>query len=218
MIPAAAAARTRIGPGTLAGAAGCGLTGVLVLWSNRPMTRTLAFLAALVAGLAFVAVAGAKTIDDPDDTNGRIDIKSAKFSRTDSGKFRFVVRFFEKVPANGETGNEYLEIWKSKPHVAEGCGGCFKELPYKMQGPQTGKQDVFKAGGEGSSYKKTGSGRIKRDGRTLTFTLPPKAVGKPKLKFFWRITSYYYGPEEQCPMGPCEDHAPDGSKLVKQPL
>jgi hypothetical protein len=182
------------------------------------MNRTLPFLATLVAALAFVAVAGAKTIDDGNDTKGKIDIKSAKFKVTDSGKFRFVVTFFEKVPAKGEVGNEYVNIWKAKPHVQEGCGGCFKESPYVMQGPQTGKRDVYTGGEAETPYKKTGSGRIKRDGKTLTFTLPPKAVGKPKDRFFWRIRTDYYGPEEQCPMGPCEDHAPDGSKLVKQPL
>ena len=178
-----------------------------------------ALLAALAAALLLAAAAIAKTtIQDANDVKGPIDIKSATFSKTKSGKYRWVVRFYSNVPASGETGNETLNVWKSKPHVMPDCGGCFKESPYTMQGPQTGKRDVFKGGEAGDPYKKTGSGTIKRDGKTLTFTLPPKAIGKPQDKLFWRIRTDYYGPESKCPGGPCEDHAPDGSKVVKQSL
>jgi hypothetical protein len=173
----------------------------------------------VLAAIAFAAVASAKTVQDPNDTAGKIDVKSATFSKTKSGKFKFVVTFFEAVPAKGDVGNEYLNIWKTKPHVQKGCGGCFKEGPYVMQGPQTGKdRPVFTGGEAGTPYKQTGKGRIKRDGSKLTFILPPKAVGSPTDKFFWRIRTDYYGPESQCPGGPCEDHAPDGSKVVKETL
>ena len=179
--------------------------------------KLLPLAIALVAVAVATAVAIAKTHQDPDDTKGKIDIKSAKFSKTDDGKFKFVVNFYEKVPAKGETGNEYLEIWKKKPDVMPNCNGCFKQAPFKMQGPQTGKRDVYKGGEADTPYKKTGSGNIKRDGKTLTFTLPPKAVGKPEDKFFWRIHSYYYGTDVDC-QGPCEDRLPDGTKLIKQEL
>ena len=79
---------------------------------------------------------------------------------------------FDAVPPDGNTGNEYIEIWKKKPHKLRGCRGCFREAPYKMQGPQTGKRDVFKGGEAGTPYKKTGSGRIKRKGNRLTFIVP----------------------------------------------
>lgn len=198
----------------------CGLrlTGVRALWFNRTMTRAFALVTALAATLALVAVAGAKSIDDGNDTNGRIDIKTAKFKRLDDGRYRWVVTFYEKVPSKGEVGNEQLNIWKKRPHVMEGCGGCFQEGPYKMQGPQTGKQPVFTGGEAEDPFKKTGTGTIKRDGKTLTFTLKPKAVGKPKDKLFWRIRTDYYGGEDECPGGPCEDHAPNGSKVVKEAL
>lgn len=183
------------------------------------MTRAPALAAALAAVLLFVAVAAAKTVDDGNDTKGRIDIKSATFSKTSDGKLRFVVKFFSNVPKEGETGNEYINVWKSKPHVMEGCGGCFKEAPYKMQGPQTGKRDVFKGGEDETPYKKTGSGTIKRKGKTLTFIAPRKAFGKPKHRIFWRISAYYYGSSDECPsFDDCVDYAPNAPKLVKQPL
>ena len=91
------------------------------------MRRALAAITALCIALAIVAVAGAKSINDPNDTKGKIDIKKATFSKTKDGKFKIVVVFYDKVPASGEQGNEVINIWKKKPHTAEGCGGCFQD-------------------------------------------------------------------------------------------
>jgi len=181
--------------------------------------RTLVFSAVAALALALAAIAGAKTVHDGNDTTGPIDIKQAGSSKVKHGKITFVATFFEDVPPDGNTGNEYIEIWKKKPHKLRGCGGCFREGPYKMQGPQTGKRDVFKGGEAGTPYKKTGSGRIKRKGNRLTFIVPLKAIGKPKHKIFWRVQSSYYGPQSECPtFDACSDSAPNGSKLVKQKL
>jgi hypothetical protein len=184
------------------------------------MRRVLALLAAVSVALFAVAAAGAKTINDPNDTSGQIDIKKATFSKTKSGKYKIVVVFFEDVPAKGEQGNEVINIWKKKPHTLQNCGGCFKEAFYQMQGPQTGKQAVrYNCGAEDSPCKKTGTGKIKRDGNKLTFTFPPKAVGSPKDKLFWRVQSFYYGNSDECPsFDDCVDKAPNGTKLVKETL
>ncbi|MEA2307890.1 MAG: hypothetical protein QOI65_176 [Thermoleophilaceae bacterium] len=183
------------------------------------MRRALALLSALALVLAVAAIANAKSINDPEDTQGKIDIKKATFSKTKTGKFKIVVVFFEKVPASGEQGNEYINVWKKKPHAMAGCN-CFTKLPYEMQGPQTGKRDVYKAGSEGTGYKKTGSGTIRRDGNRLIFKFPPKAVGKPTDKLFWRVTSGYYGNNDECPtFDDCSDFAPNAEgKVVKETL
>jgi hypothetical protein len=184
------------------------------------MRRVLALFAALALALAITAVAGAKSISDGNDTKGKIDIKKATFSKTDDGKFKIVVVFYDKVPSKGEQGNEVINIWKKKPHTAEGCGGCFQDPSYQMQGPQTGKQDVrYDCGAEDTPCKKTGSGTIKRDGNKLTFKFPPKAVGKPEEKLFWRVASFYYGSEDECPdFQDCVDTAPAAGKVVKESL
>jgi hypothetical protein len=184
------------------------------------MRRVLALLAALSLVLGVTAIAVAKSIDDPNDTSGQIDIKKATFSKTKSGKYRIVVVFYELVPPNGEQGNEYINVWKKKPHVMPDCNGCFKEAPYKMQGPQTGTREVFKGGEEGEPFVVTGHGKIKRNLKTLTFTFPPKAVGSPKDKLFWRVTSGYYGNQDECPtFDACFDKAPSAAgKVVKESL
>jgi hypothetical protein len=184
------------------------------------MRRALPFLLALAVALSVVAVAAAKTVTDGDDTKGKIDIKSATFSKVKGGKFKIVVVFFEDVPAKGERGNEVMQVWKKKPHFPKGCNGCFKEAPYQMQGPQTGKQDVrTNCGEEGAPCNKTGTGRIKRKGNKLTFIFSRKSVGKPKDKLFWRIVSYYYGNSDECPnFDDCTDYAPNPSKVVKESL
>ena len=182
------------------------------------MPRWLAFAAVLTVALAVAAVAVAKTVQDADDTAGRIDIKSVKPSITQSGKIKFVVTFYENVPAKGDTGNEILEMWKHRPHALPGVPGAFKEAPYHVLGPQTGTRDVGKGGEAGTQFHKTGTATVSRSGKTLTFVLKPKAIGSPKDKFFWHMRSDYYGPESVCPGHPCEDHAPDGSVAVKQLL
>jgi hypothetical protein len=184
------------------------------------MRRVLALLLALSAALSVASVAGAKSVSDGNDTKGKIDIAKATFSKTKSGKFKIVVVFFEDVPASGEQGNENIQVWKKKPTPLQGCNGCYKESPYTMQGPQTGKQAVrTNCGEEGAKCNKTGTGKIERSGTKLTFTFPPKAVGNPKHKLFWRVTSGYYGGQSECPsFDDCSDTAPDGGKVVKESL
>ena len=57
-----------------------------------------------------------------------------------------------------------------------------------------------------------------RNGNKLTFVFSRKAIGNPSSFYFWHVKSDFYGPESTCPMGPCEDNAPNGSTAVKQPL
>ena len=52
----------------------------------------------------------------------------------------------------------------------------------------------------------------------LTFVFSKKAIGNPKHAYWWHVRSDYYGPPSECPVGPCEDHAPNGSKTVKHNL
>jgi hypothetical protein len=173
------------------------------------------------AALAFAVVAQAgTTIQDANDTVGPIDIKSASATIKSDGKLKHTVVFFEDVPAKGETGNEYLELWKTKPHALKGApAGAFKEAPYKIQGPQTGKRDVFTGGEEGAPYKKTGTATVTRKGNKLTFVFSRKAIGSPKDFYYWHVTSSFYGSNKQCKkFEDCTDHAPDGSKAVKQSL
>ena len=179
-------------------------------------------LLACAFALAIAAVAYAKTVNDGNDTKGKIDIKKATFSKTKSGKYRIVVTFFDKVPPSGGQGNERIQVWKKKPETVSGCGGrCFKTQWYVMQGPQTGKQPVYyRCGAEGDPCTKTGTGKIERDGNKLTFTFPPKAVGSPKHKLFWHVESAYYGNNDECPtFDACFDKAPNGEgKVVKELL
>jgi hypothetical protein len=184
------------------------------------MRRVLALVIAVSVVLCITSAVGAKTIHDGNDTSGKIDIKKATFSKVKGGKFRIVIVFFQAVPPKGEQGNEYIQVWKTKPHFPAGCHGCYKESPYTMQGPQTGKQDVrTNCGAEGDPCNKTGTGTIKRKGNRLTFTFPRAAVGKPKGKLFWRVGSGYYGNSHECPtFNACQDYAPNPSKVVRESL
>src|SRR5207247_9646615 len=76
--------------------------------------RTLVFSTVAALVLALAAIAGAKTVHDGNDTTGPIDIKKAGSSKVKHGKITFVATFFEDVPPDGNTGNEYIEIWKKK--------------------------------------------------------------------------------------------------------
>jgi hypothetical protein len=180
--------------------------------------RLLTLVVAASVVLSISAAAGAKTVSDGNDTRGKIDIKKGTFSKLKHGKFRIVVVFFETVPPKGEQGNEYIQVWKTKPHFPADCNGCYKESPYTMQGPQTGEQPVrTHCGAEGDPCTKTGTGTIKRKGKRLTFTFPRKAVGKPQHKLFWRVGSSYYGDSDECPtLADCQDYAPNPNKVVKE--
>jgi hypothetical protein len=175
---------------------------------------------ACAAGLvaAAVALAAPVTVNDANDTNGKIDIQSASATRTSSGKLKHVVKFFDAVPAKGEVGNEFLEMWKKKPHQLQGAPGAFQEAPYKIMGPQTGKRPVFTGGEAGTPLHKTGTATVTRKGKTLTFVFSPAAIGNPSGSYYWKVRSDFYGPESVCPGGPCEDLAPNGGKVVKQSL
>jgi hypothetical protein len=167
---------------------------------------------------AAVALAATTMVQDANDTNGRIDIKSASASQTSTGKLRHVVAFFENVPAQGQA-NEYLEMWKKKPHQLQGAlPGSFQEAAFKIMGPQTGQRPVFTGGEAGTKIHKTGTATVTRKGKTLTFVLSRSAIGNPTGSYYWRVKSDFYGPNSVCPMGPCEDHAPNGAKVVKQTL
>lgn len=166
-----------------------------------------------------VALAAPVTINDANDTNGKIDIKSASATRTSSGKLKHVIKFYETVPAQGQVGNEFLLMWKKKPHQLQGAPpGAFQEAPYKIMAPQTGKRPVFTGGEDGTPIHKTGTATVTRKGKTLTFVFSPAAIGNPSGLYYWKVKSDFYGPESVCPGGPCEDLAPNDVKVVKQPL
>jgi hypothetical protein len=186
---------------------------------RRRVARAL--LLAVTAGLATAAVglAAATTLPDANDTKGRIDIKSVTAGKTSTGLLRIVVTFYATVPSQGETGNEWIYLWTKKPHRLSGAPpGAFVETPYKIMGPQTGTRPVFTGGEEGTPIHKTGTAKVTRNGNKLTFVFSRKAIGNPSSFYFWHVKSDFYGPESTCPMGPCEDNAPNGSNAVKQPL
>jgi hypothetical protein len=181
------------------------------------------FAASLAAALllsASLALAGTVTVRDGNDTPGRIDIRSVRVTTLPHRKLRFVLTFYDDVPARGEVGNEYVYIWKARPHPLPGAPpGAFQEAPYTVQMPQTGPRPVYTGGGEeGAPTTRHGTAIVTRKGRVLTVTLPLKAIGNPKGRFFWYVQSNFYGPEATCPGGPCTDHAPNGRQAVKQTL
>jgi hypothetical protein len=185
-------------------------------------SRLVAALACAGATGLVIATAGSGATGvstDPNDTKGPIDILSSTVSKTKSGLRKHVVKFYAPVPAKGQTGNEYLELWAKQPHPLPGAPpGAFKEAPYKIMGPQTGKRPVFTGGEDGTPVHKTGTATVTRKGNTLTFVFSLKAIGSPKGFYYWHVKSDYYGPNSACPMGPCEDNLPDGSKAVKQAI
>ena len=185
---------------------------------TRRTARTVICAVAVGLALAAVALADTRTIQDKNDTTGPIDIKSASAGHTKDGKLKHVLVFYEKVPKNGETGNEFLQTWTKKPHPLPGVPGAFKEAAYQMHGPQTGTRDVGTGGEAGTKFHKTGTVKITRKGTRLTFVFSKKAIGNPKKAYWWRAKSDYYGPPTECPTGPCEDHSPNGSKTVKHNL
>jgi hypothetical protein len=168
--------------------------------------------------VAAAAVAAVTTVQDTKDTRGLIDVKSASATRTASGLLKHVVTLYGPVPANGQTGNEFLELWKTKPHALRGVPGAFQEAPYKIMGPQTGTRPVFTGGEEGTPLHKTGTATVTRRGTTLTFVFSRKAIGNPTGFYYWHVKTDYYGPDSLCPRGPCEDNVPNRSVVVKQPL
>jgi hypothetical protein len=173
--------------------------------------------AAAALSAATIGFGATTTVTDGNDTKGPIDIASASATKTKSGMRKHVVTFFAKVPPKGQTGNEILELWKKKPHHLKGAPpGVFKEGPYKIMGPQTGKRDVFTGGEAGTPFKKTGTATVTRSGKKLTFVFSLKAIGNPTGSYYWHVKSDYYGPAGTCPTGPCEDHAPNGDGTVKQ--
>lgn len=175
---------------------------------------------AVAASATAVALADTKTVKDGDDTKGPIDIRSAKATHAKGGKLKHVIVFFQDVPPSGETGNEYLFMWKKKPHPLPGApAGNFQEKPYTVQMPQDGKRDVYTGGGEESEpVHKTGTAHVTRKGNNLTIVFKRKAIGSPKHAYWWLVKSDYYGPESECPGGPCEDLAPNGGKVKKHKL
>jgi hypothetical protein len=172
----------------------------------------------VAAGLALAATAlAATTLHDANDTKGPIDIKSVTAGKTPSGLLKIVVTFYANVPSKGQTGNEWIYIWSKKPHHLSGAPpGAFREAPLKIMGPQTGTRPVFSGGEEGTKIHKTGTAKVSRNGNRLTFVFSRKAIGNPSGFYYWHVKGDFYGPQSTCPMGPCEDNAPDAG-AVKQP-
>jgi hypothetical protein len=110
-------------------------------------------------------------------------------------------------------------MWKKKPHQLRGAPpGALQEGAFKIMGPQTGKRPVFTGGEGGTKFHKTGTATVTRKGKTLAFVFSRSAIGNPTGSYYWRMKSDFYGPNSVCPSGPCEDHAPNGAKVVKQTL
>ncbi|HEX2056958.1 MAG TPA: hypothetical protein VHI71_01185 [Actinomycetota bacterium] len=60
-----------------------------------PRLRRLLIVLAMVATLPAVALADDVVVEDPDDSAGRLDIKSVSVTHPDSGSIRYVITFYE---------------------------------------------------------------------------------------------------------------------------
>jgi hypothetical protein len=67
--------------------------------------RKLVAVLALCIAVPSIAVAHDATVPDPDDSAGRLDVRSVDVSHPDPGTIRFVVRFYE--PHGFEPGDEH---------------------------------------------------------------------------------------------------------------
>jgi hypothetical protein len=171
--------------------------------------------------LGGAALAAATVVRDARDVKGPIDIKSVSASPAGKGTWKFVISFYGNVPTNGDQGNEYLELWNTRPHRLQGAPpGAFREMVYSVQMPQTGRRRVV-TGGHDAPVVTHGYAKVTRHGDTFTILLALKTIGSPKHSFYWKVSSQYYGPQSVCGSAvpdKCSDLAPNGAKVVEEAL
>jgi hypothetical protein len=145
----------------------------------------------LVSALAAAAVASARTIQDPADTPGKLDLRSASFVQ-DGKLLRFSITTWRPWSAadlysRQVTRNVCVLIWTrsatSRMYDFSACGEVIARH-------RTLEGGVFENGGEEQPVS-VGRARLGRpDAATLTFSFPARLVDSPKA-FRWRVRSFY---------------------------
>src|SRR4051794_24511320 len=106
---------------------------------------------AATLGLLLPALApAARTtmVRDPRDARG-IDIESVRANPLNGRRWRFVITFYARIPPSGSSGNEDLLLWRKRPRPLSGApAGSFRDDPYTIEGPQTGRRPIETSGYE----------------------------------------------------------------------
>lgn len=175
--------------------------------------RTVAFglaAAATILVLALPALGGTTALEDPNDTNGRLDVRSVTLDDAASPLVWRVAAFrrwtireiwdrgfvMVQLDTKGNAGIDHLAVVSSN---GRNLIGTLNRVRSDGRLVEIGRLRVSKAGGRAVA---------------LSIALHRLAIGPHRMSFFWNVITSFLG--DSCPRT-CFDVVPDQG-MVEQPL
>jgi hypothetical protein len=168
------------------------------------------------------ALANERRLSDPDDTAGKLDIRTTTAGHSADGRLRHVITTWDAwEPADLTT-----------PAGAAPAGVCV-DL-WTLRRPSAGPPDYLvcanrvRSGGGLQAWVSRVSRRAGRTGRTTAAVISrpdarsvilrfsQRQIGRPS-RYYWRAETLYYGSDCPAPAG-CVDTARDGQRVVSHVL
>jgi hypothetical protein len=181
------------------------------------MTKLIALIAAVTLGVAGLAFANTKSVDDQQEqADNALDIKSASAGHS-GRKLKHEVELWDKVPQNfhGQVCTD-VQSQRGAPSGQPDLGAFAICIKNKQQD----RVDVIQM----ATGKVKGHAKVKYpDENTVRFVFRKRAIGKPS-KYFWRADTFFSssGKQGDCPKNPqgysCFDSAPNPGGEKKHQL
>ena len=180
------------------------------------MNKLIASIAAVTLGVAGLAVANTKSVNDKRDTaDNKLDIKSASAGHS-GRKLKHEVVLWGPLPGHFH-GQVCADVTGAR---GGGTTGDLRNFAICIQNKQQERVDVVQI----QTGKVKGHARVKYpDPDTVRFVFRKKAIGKPD-KYFWRADTFFSSSSRkgECPKSSqgysCFDSAPDPGDEVKHRL
>jgi hypothetical protein len=179
------------------------------------MYRLALAIAAVTLGVAGLAVANTKSVNDKQDSpDNKLDIKSASAGHSGK-KLQHEVVLWAPLPGHFH-GQVCVDVTGAR---GGGTSGDLRNFAICIKNKQQGRVDVIQM----QTGKTKGHAKVKYpDPETVRFVFRKKAIGKPS-KYFWRADTFYSSSTKHgdCPKTDgysCLDSAPDPGNEVKHKL
>jgi len=183
------------------------------------MNKLFALIAAVTLGVAGLAAANTKSVNDKQEQkDNALDIKSASAGHSGK-KLKHEVELWDKVPQTFH-GQVCTDIVSRRVEIGTPQQPDYGAYAICIKNKQQDRVEVIQM----QTQKVKGHARVKYpDENTVRFVFRKKAIGKPK-KYFWRADTFYSSSSKKgdCPKNPqgysCFDSAPDPGNEVKHQL
>jgi hypothetical protein len=180
------------------------------------MNKLFALIAAVTLGVAGLAVANTKSVNDKQESaDNTLDIKSASAGHAGK-KLKHEVVLWDALPGNFH-GQVCVDVTGER---GGGTSGDLRNYAICIKNKRQERVDVVQI----QTGKVKGHARVKYpDPDTVRFVFRKKVIGKPN-KYFWRADTVFSSSSKNgdCPKNPqgysCFDSAPDPGNEVKHRL